>query len=37
MRSEPLVRAEFDGAEVRVGGEILIVTQGSVLVNVRRL
>jgi hypothetical protein len=27
----------FDGAEARVGGEILIVTQGSVLVNVRRL
>jgi hypothetical protein len=27
----------FDGAEVRVGGEIVLVTQGSVLVNVRRL
>jgi hypothetical protein len=27
VRSEPLVRGEFDGAEVRVGGEILIVTQ----------
>ena len=27
----------FDGAEVRVGGSILVITQGSVLVNLRRL
>jgi hypothetical protein len=27
----------FDGAEVRVGGEIVILAQGTVLVNVRRL
>ena len=27
----------FDNAELRVGGEIVIVAQGAVLVNVRRL
>lgn len=27
----------FDGVELRVGGEIVIVAQGAVLVNVRRL
>jgi hypothetical protein len=27
----------FDGAELRIGGEILVIAQGPVLVNVRRL
>ena len=27
----------FEGAEVRIGGRIVVITQGSVLVNVRRL